>query len=276
MLPTNSEPTSRDEPSLGKRLRFWRPVRWLRKFALREPLAFDKLRLYWTVLPYTMCTRERLANAWDLALEAGRRGLPGALVECGVFKGGCSAVMAAAAARSGVERTSWLFDSFEGLPEPTARDGEEATVFADGRAGGKLAAIDRNVASRRDVEELLFHKLGMAAERVRIVQGWFQDTLPARRAEIGPIAVLRLDADWYESTRCCLDALYDAVVPGGYVILDDYGRWEGCRRAWDEFATERGLALELRWVDSAGVWLEKPGGPRRNVTAAGGPRQSQG
>jgi hypothetical protein len=263
MAATHTEPRPRREASLGKRFRFWRPVRWLRKFALREPLEPAKLRLYWTVLPYTMCTRERLANAYDLAFEAGRRGVPGALVECGVFKGGCSAVMAAGAARSGVQRISWLFDSFEGLPEPTAQDGEEATVFADGRSGGKLAAIDRNVASQRDVEELFFEKLAMDRDRVRIVQGWFQETLPAMREAIGPVAVLRLDADWYESTRCCLEQLYDAVVPGGYVILDDYGRWEGCRRAWDEFAAERRLAAELHWVDAAGVWLAKPAGSAR-------------
>jgi hypothetical protein len=244
-------------PGLAKRLRFSRPVRWLRKFAVREPFAFEKQRLYWRVLPYTMSSYERLNNAYELACAVERDGVPGALVECGVFKGGCAAVMGYVARRAGAGRALWLFDSFEGLPEPTAADGAEAAAYSRARASGKLDAVGRCVGPLADVRRILFETLRLDERRVLIRQGWFQQTLPAARAEIGPIALLRLDGDWYESTRCCLEQLYDAVVPGGYVILDDYYCWEGCRKAFDEFAAGRGLAVDLVRIDEAGAWFRK-------------------
>jgi len=111
------------EPGLAKRLRFTRPVRWLRKFAPRDPLAFKKQRLFWQVLPYTMTSYERLNNAYELAMKVENDKAEGAFVECGVFKGGCAAVMAHIARLGGSGRTTWLCDSFEGLPEPTDLDG---------------------------------------------------------------------------------------------------------------------------------------------------------
>ncbi|HUP59862.1 MAG TPA: TylF/MycF/NovP-related O-methyltransferase [Thermoanaerobaculia bacterium] len=95
-------------------------------------------------------------------------------------------------------------------------------------------------------------------ERVEIRKGWFQDTLPSAKHEIGSIAVLRLDGDWYESTRVCLDNLYDLVAPGGYVIIDDYNYWEGCKRAVDEFLAARGLGVALVAVGDSAVWWEVP------------------
>jgi hypothetical protein len=77
------------------------------------------------------------------------------------------------------------------------------------------------------------------------------------RDEVGPIGVLRLDGDWYESTKCCLDQLFDQVVPGGYIIIDDYGHWEGCRHAVDEFLAHRNLDVELVTVDYTGRYFRK-------------------
>ena len=108
-----------------------------------------------------------------------------------------------------------------------------------------------------DVKEILFRKLRLDERNIVIRKGWFQHTLPQARHEIGPIAVLRLDGDWYESTKCCLENLYDSVVPGGYVILDDYYCWEGCKKAFDEFVAERGLTVELQRIDKAGAFFVK-------------------
>jgi hypothetical protein len=88
-------------------------------------------------------------------------------------------------------------------------------------------------------------------DRLHVVKGWFQESLAKNADAIGPIAVLRLDGDFYASTRVCLEELYDHVVPGGVVIIDDYGVFPGCRRATDEFFEERNLAAPLLYVDVA-------------------------
>jgi O-methyltransferase len=224
----------------------------LRRAAGGDP---QKLRAVQLVQPYTMVGFERLMNAYDVVKRAEKKQLSGAIVECGVYKGGSAAVMTMAAS---APRKTWLFDSFEGLPEPTAEDGEMAVEYSGHRTGGALEPIGQCVGPLDVVKELFFGKLAIDPSRIEIRQGWFQDTLPNACKEIGPIAVLRLDGDWYDSTKVCLDHLYDLVVAGGFVIIDDYGYWEGCRRAVDEFLAARGLDVRLVTIDDSGVWFEKP------------------
>ena len=87
--------------------------------------------------------------------------------------------------------------------------------------------------------------------------GWFRDTLPG--LPVGAIALLHVDADWYQSVREVLEHLFARVAPGGFVVLDDYGYWQGCRRAWEEYRAEHGLRVELTWVGSNAVYFRKPG-----------------
>ena len=94
-------------------------------------------------------------------------------------------------------------------------------------------------------------------ENTMIKKGWFQNTLPEIKDKIGPIAILRLDSDWYESTKCCLDNLYDNVIQGGYIVIDDYGCWEGCKRAVDEFLEKRNMKINLIKIDNSGVYFKK-------------------
>lgn len=243
--------------------RLWRALYWNvlhplhRAWLLRRAAAGDakKLHAVKLVQPYTMVGFERLINAYDLVRRAEEQKLRGAIVECGVFKGGSAAMMTMAASP---ERKVWLFDSFEGLPEPTVEDGAMAVEYAGDRASGALEPIGQCVGPLEVVKELFFDKLHVDRSRVEIRQGWFQDTLPTARHEIGPIAVLRLDGDWYDSTKVCLDNLYDLVISGGFVIIDDYGYWEGCRRAVDEFLAARGLHVTLNVVDDSGVWFAVP------------------
>ena len=215
-------------------------------------------RLIWTVQPYTMVGLPRLLNAFDLARRVESQGIKGAMVECGVFKGGCVGLMAKVSADARSGRKVWLFDSFEGLPEPTALDGTLAEEYAAREAAGKLVPIDRCVGLIETVEELLFEKLRLDRGNIVLRKGWFQETLPVAKTEVGEIALLRLDGDWYESTKVCLENLYDLVVQGGFVIIDDYGYWEGCRRATDEFLAGRGLTLPLERIDDTGVFFVKP------------------
>jgi hypothetical protein len=143
----------------------------------------------------------------------------------------------------GDKRTTWYFDSFEGMPKPAPEDGKD-TAEIEG---------DALKASVSDVEELIFTKLKLLKEKNRIVKGWFQDTIPGVKNEIGPIAILRMDADWYEATKFCLDQLFDQVVPGGYFIFDDYSRWQGCKKAVDEFLEKRGLHPTFQYIGTYGL-----------------------
>jgi O-methyltransferase len=217
-----------------------------------------KLKRIRLVFPYSMCGYKRLANVYDLATTVELERLPGALVECGVWKGGCIGLMASVARDFGSRRKIVLFDSFEGLPEPTDVDGEEARRYAGGRVQGKMETIGRCIGPLDTVKELLFGQLGIDQATVEFHQGWFKDTVPVAGPAVGPIAILRLDGDWYESTLVCLEGLYDQVVPGGFVIIDDYRFWDGCRRAVDEFLAHRGVDVRLRHIDFAGSYFRKP------------------
>ena len=103
--------------------------------------------------------------------------------------------------------------------------------------------------------EKLLRRTGADLSRVRIVPGLFQDTFPSVR--IPQIALLNIDADWYESVKLCLESFYNAVVPHGFISIDDYGAWPGCRRAVDEFFQSRELSVSLQPVDDAAHWLQK-------------------
>ena len=151
-----------------------------------------------------------------------------------------------------------LFDSFQGMPEPDlAHDGEEALRWAGRRGDGSLASTGVNVASPDDVNSLIIDRIGYPASSVVIHTGWFQDTLPVARPQIGPIALLRVDGDWYESTLVALEYLFDLVIPRGIVVIDDYGAFEGCRRATDEFLARRAPDAYLHHIDYTGRYFIK-------------------
>ena len=189
----------------------------------------------------------RLSRLYELASSVGTWAIAGSIVECGVCNGGSAAVMALAAQDRGDDREIWLFDSWEGLPEP----GE-----LDISSTGTRRERGWNLGSERAVEALLFENLRLPRENVHLVKGWFQETLPRYRETIAPIALLHLDGDWYESTKTCLEQLYDAVSPGGVVAVDDYGHWQGCKQAVDEFLQPRAVAVSIS-VDGA-IFFRKP------------------
>lgn len=197
-----------------------------------------------TVKEYTALLPLRLASLYRLTLDIDRRSVPGDVVECGVYNGGSAALMASICARSPLNRIIWLFDSFEGLPQPTEKDGEEAQSCG-WWCHGDLSKV-----------KTIFNKLDIPESRTHIIKGWFQDTFT--EVQIGDIALLHIDADWYESVKLCLETFYDSVEPGGYVVIDDYGHWEGCRRATDEFLKTHGIDIKLTRVDYTGRYFRKP------------------
>ncbi len=213
-------------------------------FPLRALLHPQKLSILKIVAPYTLLGYIALENAYDLAEDIEKRNLRGAFVECGTWKGGAAATMATVAHRHESNRKTWYFDSFEGMPPPTKEDKKN-----EGKRGGAEDLTgDVLAASVSEVEELIFKKLKLSHENNVIVKGWFHETLPEKKKEIGPIAILRLDGDWYESTKACLEELYDQVIPGGYVIIDDYGSWAGCKKAVHEFFKKRGIKPEMHFI----------------------------
>jgi len=237
-------------------------MRALRKVILREvndgqetmlrDLDAPIRRIIERVRPFTMTSDERLAALCSAVAHVVKHDVAGDFVECGVWKGGSTMAAALAFEASGdVGRHLYLFDTFEGMVEPTAvdrcaRTGKTAahllaTTSRSERiwAYSPLDEVKRNIAST-----------GYPAERVAFVKGKVEETIPA----FGPekVAILRLDTDWYESTRHELVNLYPRLSVGGVLIIDDYGHWEGARRAVDEYFEEHRVRTFLHRIDYTG------------------------
>lgn len=209
--------------------------------------------LFLKISPYTLLNYARLYNAYHLAQNIIRKKIEGGFVECGVWKGGCMGVMGIANRRKKESRDLWLFDSFIGLKKPTEKDGEKGKLYIEGSLLGR--STQGCVASVKEVKDLLFSKLNL--DNVHIIKGWVEDTLPVYQERIGKISILRIDLDFYKSTKFCLYELYDNIVDGGYIIIDDYYDWEGCKTAVDEFLNERNLHPEIIQVDYSACYFEK-------------------
>jgi len=211
------------------------------------------------VQPYTMTSIERLYAVHQAVGYVVANDIPGDLVECGVWRGGAS-MMAALTLRSlGVEdRRMYLYDTFAGMTEPEAVDasylGESARETwrrneRDGYNAWCYGSLD-------DVRENM-GRTGYPTERIEYVEGPVEATIPATVPE--RIAILRLDTDWYSSTRHELEHLYPRLVEGGVLIIDDYGYWVGARKAVDEYIAEKGLRILLARTDHTGRMAVKQG-----------------
>ncbi|MFE2058953.1 TylF/MycF/NovP-related O-methyltransferase [Streptomyces sp. NPDC059446] len=204
------------------------------------------------VKPYTMTSPERL-NAFVLATRhVVKHGIPGDIVECGVWRGGSMQACARTLLSLGeTDRDLHLFDTYEGMTPPTAedlrRDGRPAQELLE--AQGKDRPIWA-VASLEDVQAG-FEQVPYPKDRVHYVQGKVEDTVPERAPE--QISILRLDTDWYASTKHELAHLYSRLVSGGVLLIDDYGYWQGSRQAVDEFLEETGEQLLLLRMDEGRI-----------------------
>jgi hypothetical protein len=169
------------------------------------------------------------------------------MVECGVWRGGSSIAMLLAQREflGHVERPVYMFDSFEGLPPAAQADGPLAKRW---QHESTLAQSFNNCTATRAEVQSSLDSLRFAPEDYRIVPGWFEDTLPrlAVRLANEKISLLRLDGDWYESTRTCLEYLMPAVSVNGVIIIDDYYAWDGCARAVHEYLSKHDLPYRIR------------------------------
>lgn len=200
------------------------------------------------VSPFTMTSVERRASLLGAVDHVVKHRLPGDIVECGVWRGGSMmAIALALMARGDTSRHLYLYDTFEGMSEPTEHD----KALSGESAKAQLERTERDhalwaVASLEDVQANLA-STGYPAERIHYVRGKVEDTLPATLP--GGIALLRLDTDWYESTRHELQHLYPLLTRHGLLIIDDYGHWQGARRAVDEYFARSAEPVFLHRVD---------------------------
>jgi hypothetical protein len=211
-----------------------------------------------------MTSDERLAATLDAVGHVVEAGVPGAFVECGVWRGGMVLAMALQLQRLGVtDRDIWLYDTFEGMTTPTERDtspfsepalatwrrAQEAGVKAwEWVFGGEIFDVD-------SVRSLLA-ETGYPNERLHFTVGPVEETVPSQVP--ASIALLRLDTDWYESTRHELLHLYPRLERGGVLIIDDYGHWDGSRQAVDEYFDQYGNRPLLSRIDYSGRIGTKP------------------
>ncbi len=196
----------------------------------------------------TMVGAARLANLRHCVETVLRDGVPGDLVETGVWRGGASIFMRGVLAAHGcTDRTVWVADSFAGLPPPDP-ERYPADAGDDHWTRPELAVGLEQVQAN-------FAKYDLLDDQVRFLEGWFKDTLPT--APIEQIAVARLDGDLYESTTDALTALYPKVAYGGFVVIDDYGAIDACRQATDDYRSAHGITDELVQIDWTGYYWRR-------------------
>jgi O-methyltransferase len=204
------------------------------------------------VRPYTMTGNDKLHALITATRYIHRYQIPGSVVECGVWRGGSMQAVARTLDRLGDHaRDLYLYDTFEGMTEPTDKD-----LRYDGKAATNLlASADKKSwvwaeASLEDVQAG-FETVPYPSERIHFIKGPIEDTVPAEMPD--EIAILRLDTDWYESTAHEFEHLYPRLVSGGVLVIDDYGHWQGSRQATDEFLDRTGERLLLLRADSGRV-----------------------
>jgi O-methyltransferase len=204
------------------------------------------------VAPYTMTPPERVASLCHAIEYVTQRRLPGDVVECGVWRGGSMMAVALTLLHlKDTTRSIYLFDTYEGMTEPTQID---KRVGLDLFAPALLADAPRShhLWGVSPIEEVKTNlgTTGYPAERLHFIKGPVERTIPEHAPD--QISLLRLDTDWYESTRHELVHLYPRIHAGGVLILDDYGWWEGQRKAADEYIRESKLTILLVRTDPAG------------------------
>ncbi len=223
-----------------------------------QDLDPEFLGIYKRCQPATMTSVERMYALYKAVEYVVDAGIPGDFVECGVWRGGSVMLMAATLLAKGVtDRKIHLYDTFEGMAAPTAED-----LDLDGKHADDL------LAAAPDREELIWclapldqvkanlAEIGYPAENYSFIKGKVEDTLPGTIP--GQIAILRLDTDWYASTKHELEHLYPRLIQGGVLIIDDYGHWRGSRQAVDEYFAVPGQKILLNRIDYTGRIGVKP------------------
>jgi len=222
---------------------------------LQEDMEPEFQAIYPRCKAYTMTHIERMYALYNAVRYVMAAGIPGALVECGVWRGGSAMMMAETLKAGGdVSRVLYLYDTYEGMSKPTARDITSGNVspfkwfqFSDHQDYAVEENMGLSLAVPLEAVRQNMERTGYPLENIRLVKGKVEDTLPGVVPD--QIALLRLDTDWYESTYQEMLHLYPRLARGGVLILDDYGFWKGSREAVDQYFAENGVKMLLNRVD---------------------------
>lgn len=209
------------------------------------PAEIETLR---AVAPYTMTSPERLIGLVRAVAYLVENKIAGDIVECGVWKGGSMMAVARTLLRLGdTTRHLWLFDTFAGMTPPTAAD-----VALDGQSAARLLQADPSIRCEAALDGVKRVTIGTGYPETALhfIPGRVEETIPAHAPR--QIALLRLDTDWYESTRHELEHLFPRLVRGGVLVIDDYGHWQGARKAVDEYFRTQQIAILLNRLDYTG------------------------
>jgi predicted O-methyltransferase YrrM len=210
------------------------------------------------VSPFTMTSPERGFALWNAVRGVVQTGIPGAFVECGVGKGGSAMIIALTLLQCGVrDREIFLFDTFDGMTAPSSQDvdlhGDHTVALMSGSRGPEVTKLVKAAAGIDEVRAAMA-STGYDMRLVRLVKGDVVQTLP--RTQTLRICLLRLDTDFYDRTLAGLRCLYPRLAGGGPLIIDDYGQWQGCRQAVDDYFADlrTGFVKPLLWaIDYTGV-----------------------
>jgi hypothetical protein len=219
-------------------------------YQLVKDIPMDKnLRMNggdWPPTAHTMIGIKRLNNLQYCIEQIIEDDIPGDLIECGVWRGGATILMRGLLKYYGIDKTVFVADSFEGLPEPDEKYPADARdkhyIFSE--LSVSLEEVKKN-----------FVRYNLLDEQVVFIRGWFKDTLPT--APINKLALLRIDCDMYGSTRDVLVNLYPKVSSGGYVIIDDYQILEPCKKAVDDYRTENNICEPIIKIDGSGIFWRR-------------------
>jgi len=215
----------------------------------------DEIDIVREVRPWTMTSLERIYALIQAVRYVSANGIGGAIVECGVWKGGSMAAVARTLLRlQDVSRHLYLFDTFEGMSEPTPHDSD----YSDKRAADLLQQDSRFKCADAPLGAVkkVLHETGYPKDRIHFVPGKVEETIPASAPDA--ISLLRLDTDWYESTKHELVHLFPRLSSRGPIIIDDYGHWKGARQACDEYFAQHRIPLLLNRIDYTGRIALKP------------------
>ena len=208
-----------------------------------------------SVRPFTQTSPERIYALCNAIRHVTTHQIPGAIVECGVWKGGSMMAVARTLLEQGDSaRRLFLYDTFEGMTPPGEFDVDYLGAHAstvEAELGEEQQDFRWNYVPLEEVKRAVL-SVGYPADRISLIKGKVEETLPAQAPE--RIALLRLDTDWYESTKHELETLYPRLSRGGVLIVDDYGHFEGARKAVDEYLQRHKIPMLLHRIDYTG-WI---------------------
>jgi len=231
----------------------------MRGFGMDESITFRELgieeemhdprikRILEAVAPYSMVHETGVVFSMAAVVYAIKHRLPGMVIECGTWRGGCAVAMLLVQRElyGDIRKPVYMLDSFEGLPAVEERDGPLAAQWQAGADKEKF--FENCKAAQEDLEKLL-RRHRFEVGQYQMVRGWFADTVPTLANELSQpgIAVLRLDGDWYASTEVCLENLCPITCEKGIVIVDDYYAWDGCARAVHDYLSRKDLPYRIK------------------------------